>query len=149
MSNQAHKPCIACQIAEGLFHPHSLPPVAFSHFVVSAKPEPGAVPGWLIIAPKNHIEQIDDLHPDQAAELGRIIHQVSTVLRAVTACEKIYVCTFAEVLHHLHVHIIARPYDLPLALHGPAVFSAQPTSSAEECQRVVGAVLERLRNRST
>jgi diadenosine tetraphosphate (Ap4A) HIT family hydrolase len=93
-------------------------------FCVHGKLEIPPVPGWIVIAPRTHITQYDELPIAAQDELGALIGRVSQALRAATPTEKIYVCVFAEQVEHLHVHVIARPPGY--AIKGPAIFSAPP-----------------------
>jgi diadenosine tetraphosphate (Ap4A) HIT family hydrolase len=111
-------------------------------FVVHAIPEGGPVPGWLVVAPARHVEQIDALRPEELASLGPLLAQVAAALRAETTCEKVYVSIFAEVLPHLHVHVIARPPGLPAAQIGPRLFLAE--GRAEGVEALTRRVLARL-----
>jgi diadenosine tetraphosphate (Ap4A) HIT family hydrolase len=111
-------------------------------FVVHAIPEGGSVPGWLVVAPARHVEQIDALRAEELASLGPLLAQVAAALRAETTCEKVYVSIFAEVLPHLHVHVIARPPGLPAAERGPRLFLAE--GRAEGAEALTRRVLARL-----
>jgi diadenosine tetraphosphate (Ap4A) HIT family hydrolase len=142
MNPNPNNPCTACHITRA----SSQPFVSFKDFIVTAKPELGAVPGWMLIIPKQHIEHIDALSEEQSVEMALIISKTSKALRTATACEKIYVCVFAEVLHHLHVHVIARPNDLPIHLRGPAIFNAPSLCNKEEAKRTTHRVLDLLRS---
>src|SRR5512135_2957148 len=55
-----------------------------------------ALPGWLVLVARRHIEAIDELTDDEAAELGQLMRQVSIALKEVTGCLKTYVIQFAE-----------------------------------------------------
>ena len=63
-----------------------------------------ALPGWLVLVARRHIEAIDELTDDEAVELGRLMRQVSIALKEVTGCLKTYVMQFAEQADHPHVH---------------------------------------------
>jgi diadenosine tetraphosphate (Ap4A) HIT family hydrolase len=101
------------------------------------------VPGWLIVAPLRHVESVDALTTEEQAALMPLVAEVSAALRLETPTEKVYVAVFAEVVPHLHVHVIARPPDLPLAARGPQVFSAPPVGT-REAEDVARRVLARL-----
>jgi diadenosine tetraphosphate (Ap4A) HIT family hydrolase len=68
-----------------------------------------ALPGWLVLVARRHIEAIDELTDDEALELGRLIRQASIALREVTGCVKTYVVQFAEQADHPHVHFHVVP----------------------------------------
>jgi diadenosine tetraphosphate (Ap4A) HIT family hydrolase len=63
-----------------------------------------ALPGWLVLVVRRHIEAIDELTDDEAIELGVLIRRVSVALKKVTGCVKTYVVQFAEMAEHPHVH---------------------------------------------
>lgn len=83
------------------------------------------LPGWLVLVPLRHVEAVDDLSDDEAAELGRLTRRVTAALRAVVGCEKTYVMLFAEApgFSHLHVHVAPRMADFPVDVRGPRVFA--------------------------
>ena len=112
--------------------------------VVHASLLPGAVPGWMVVAPLRHVEAIDALTREEQAALMPLVAQVAAALREETATEKVYVAVFSEVVPHVHVHVIARPPDLPPADRGPRIFGAAPPVEARQAQDVAGRVLARL-----
>jgi diadenosine tetraphosphate (Ap4A) HIT family hydrolase len=113
-------------------------------FVVHAAPEPFPVPGWLFVAPARHVEQVDALHAGERAALGPLVAEVAAALRAETPCEKVYVSVFAEVLHHCHVHVVARPPDLPATERGPRLFVSERRANPAEALEVARRVHARL-----
>lgn len=74
-----------------------------------------ALPGWLVLVARRHIEAIDELTDEEAAELGVLLRRVSLALKEITGCLKTYVIQFAEAAEHPHVHfhIIPRMADQP------------------------------------
>lgn len=83
-----------------------------------------ALPGWLVLVARRHIEAIDELTDEEAAELGVLLQRVSAALRQVTGCTKTYVVQFAEAAEHPHVHfhVIPRLAGQPDARRGPGIF---------------------------
>lgn len=81
--------------------------------------------GWLVIVLRRHVHSLSELTDREAAELGRLTRDVSAALEAVLGVPRTYVVQFAEhPLHpHVHVHLIARPDDLPKERRGPGIFS--------------------------
>ncbi len=67
-----------------------------------------ALPGWLVLVARRHVEAIDGLSENESVELGILIRQVSIALKQVTGCVKTYVIQFAEAEghHHVHFHIV-------------------------------------------
>lgn len=74
-----------------------------------------ALPGWLVLVARRHIEAIDELTDEEAAELGILLRRVSLALKEITGCLKTYVIQFAEAAEHPHVHfhVIPRMADQP------------------------------------
>ncbi len=74
-----------------------------------------SLPGWLVLIARRHLEAIDELTDEEAAELGVLLRQTSAALKEVTGCVKTYVIQFAEAAEHPHVHfhIIPRMADQP------------------------------------
>ena len=83
-----------------------------------------ALPGWLVLVARRHIEAIDELTEDEALELGRLMRRVSIALREVTGCIKTYVVQFAEHEDHPHVHfhIVPRMGNQPADRRSVKVF---------------------------
>ncbi len=74
-----------------------------------------ALPGWLVVVARRHIEAVDEMTEEEAIELGMLVRRVSLALRQVTGCIKTYVIQFAEHEDHRHVHfhIVPRMEDQP------------------------------------
>ena len=119
-------PCPECRLVAGAATARGVPALRLGLFVVHPRPEPPPVPGWMIVAPARHVEQWDELHARELAELGPLVARVASALRAETATVKVYVSVFAEVLPHLHVHVVARPPDLAPEKRCPRVFLEAP-----------------------
>jgi diadenosine tetraphosphate (Ap4A) HIT family hydrolase len=93
-----------------------------------------ALPGWLVIVARRHIEAIHELTTEEAVELGVLIRQVSVALKDVTGCLKTYVIQFAEAAEHPHVHfhIVPRMADQPEDHRSTKVFAYLGVSEAEQ-----------------
>lgn len=137
-------PCQECEIAAGRLDSAGLPPLRRGPFVVHPRTDGGAVPGWFVVAPVRHTEQIDALDDRELAELGPVLAEVAAALRESTPAERVYLSVFAEVLHHLHVHVIARPPDAPASRTGPRVFLSDAKADADAVRRVAERVFARL-----
>ncbi len=83
-----------------------------------------SLPGWLVVIPRRHVLALDELTPDEAADLGPLLSDLTAALREVVQCEKTYVALFAEAegFEHLHFHVIPRHPGLDAAYRGPRVF---------------------------
>lgn len=109
-----------------------------------------SLPGWLVLVARRHIEAIDELTDEEAAELGLLLRQTSAALRQVTGCVKTYVCQFAEQVEHPHVHfhVIPRMADQPAERRGPRVFGYLGVPEAERVsEEAMNAIAARLKSR--
>ena len=89
--------------------------------------------GWLILVTRRHIAAVDEMTEEEAVELGRLIRQVSVILKEVTGCIKTYVVQFAEAPGHRHVHfhITPRMPDQREEHKGPGIFKHLGVSEEE------------------
>lgn len=80
--------------------------------------------GWMVIVARRHIAAVDEMTEAEAVELGRLIRQVSIILKELTGCTKTYVIQFAEAPGHQHVHfhLVPRMPDQPKEHNGPGIF---------------------------
>lgn len=86
---------------------------------------PTALLGWLVIILKRHCQALHELKTEEFQELALIQKILVDALRTSLNSEKEYVAIFAEKegFNHIHVHVIARPKDLPPEFKGPKIFS--------------------------
>lgn len=85
---------------------------------------PTALKGWLVIVTRRHVEALHELSKEAFAELAEIQYRLSRVVSQDAHVQKEYMMCFAEaeLFAHVHIHFIARPYDLPAEARGPRVF---------------------------
>ncbi|MFK0194731.1 HIT family protein [Kitasatospora sp. NPDC090308] len=83
-----------------------------------------ALPGWLVLLPRRHLESMAELTGAEAASLGVWQVRLARALEVVTGCRKAYVAQFgeAEGFAHVHFHVVPRAEELPVEWRGPRVF---------------------------
>ncbi|MFD7732741.1 HIT family protein [Kitasatospora phosalacinea] len=83
-----------------------------------------ALPGWLVLLPRRHLESMAELSDVEAASLGVWQVRLARALEVVTGCRKAYVAQFgeAEGFAHVHFHVVPRGDGLPVEWRGPRVF---------------------------
>jgi diadenosine tetraphosphate (Ap4A) HIT family hydrolase len=79
------------------------------------------VRGYVVMKPKRHVHEFADLLPSEAIAFGPALQTVLHAMRSALAPERIYCCSFGEVVHHLHFHLIPRYPDMPAL--GPNVIA--------------------------
>jgi diadenosine tetraphosphate (Ap4A) HIT family hydrolase len=109
--------------------------------------------GWLVIVLKRHVESLHELSSEEFIEFSKIQSRVIRLLYKELNCEKEYVSCYAEKEHyrHIHFHIFAKPYDLPIELRGAKSFAFINATEAEAipkeeiialCNRLKESILE-------
>jgi diadenosine tetraphosphate (Ap4A) HIT family hydrolase len=95
-----------------------------THWVVDHA-YPTAHLGWLVILPKRHVEALHELSKAEFQELAEIEYQLVQVMHMDSAVQKEYLMCFAESVgfHHIHIHVVPKPADLPDYLKGPRIFT--------------------------
>jgi diadenosine tetraphosphate (Ap4A) HIT family hydrolase len=137
--------CLECAVVRNGVTPQGGPVLRRGPFVVHMRPDPAPVPGWLLVAPARHVEQIDALDATEQRLLGPLLSEAAAALRAETGAAKVYVSVFAELMPHLHVHVVARPPDLPESERGPRIFASERRADPAEALAVARRVHARLR----
>ena len=111
---------------------------------------PVQLTGWLVIVLKRHAEALHELTADEFAELGALQSRLTRFLFEELHCEKEYISCYAEMEHfrHIHVHVFARPPDLPDELKGGKSFALLKVAPEEAvpADKIV-AFCERLQSR--
>jgi diadenosine tetraphosphate (Ap4A) HIT family hydrolase len=109
-----------------------------------------ALPGWLVLVLRRHIEAIDALTNEEAAELGILLRRTSLALRENTGCVKTYVMQFAEMAEHPHVHfhVVPRMADLPEERRSTKIFGylgvSEEARVSEELMNDIAAKLQKI-----
>ena len=81
--------------------------------------------GWIVIVLKRHAEALHELTAGEFAELGQIQARLIPLLHEELHPAKEYLSCYAEMEHfrHVHIHVFARPVDLPNELKGGQSFA--------------------------
>lgn len=111
---------------------------------------PSALKGWLVVVLKRHVEALHELTAEEFAELGAIQARATKLLFETLDCEKEYVMCLAEGegFHHIHVHIVPKPRDLPPELKATRIFAMLKVMADEAVPPdEVAAFCEMLRER--
>lgn len=111
---------------------------------------PTTLKGWLVAVLKRHVEALHELTPEEFTELSVIQARATKLLFETLDCEKEYVLCLAEGagFHHIHVHIVPKPRDLPDELKATRIFALLKVTAEEALPpQEVKAFCELLRER--
>ena len=109
---------------------------------------PCSMIGWLVLVLKRHLEALHELSAEEFAELADLQHRTARILHEELDCQKEYLACYAEAegFSHVHIHVVAKPHDLPDELRGPGIFRMLKVTSEEAIPREeIKEFCERLR----
>lgn len=66
------------------------------------------LPGYFIVAPIRHVTFYHQLTDTEAERLFKVIKRVTAILHERYNAEKVYQCSFGELVPHLHFHLFPR-----------------------------------------
>ena len=89
-------------------HPGTLV-AEYAHWVVLLRPDQPTL-GSLVLAAKSEAEAFADLQPEAFAELGRVVADIESALKAAVDYARINYLMLMMVDRHVHFHVIPR-YD--------------------------------------
>ncbi len=98
---------------------------AYGDFVVAHAPDRTKdgtnLIGSLIIEPRTHVQNWSELGPNQAAQLGALIGEVTGLLYAHPQIEHVYTWVFGDAVAHLHIWLMPRYKGTPKEYWGTKV----------------------------
>ncbi|MGZ3610267.1 MAG: HIT domain-containing protein [Ktedonobacteraceae bacterium] len=117
--------CLSCLSLQGIQRISPGPYIYEGRLWVVDHAYPTSLKGWLIIVLKRHLEALHDMTHEEFRELADIQYWLAQVMRSRASIEKEYMMCFAEAehFHHVHIHFVAKPIDLPQEARGPRIFS--------------------------
>jgi diadenosine tetraphosphate (Ap4A) HIT family hydrolase len=133
--------CFACDVNAGKV----LPPggtIYEDEFWVADHGVTRLVRGYVVLKPKRHVHELADLLPDEAVSLGVAAQAVLSAMRTALGTERIYVCSFAETVHHLHFHLLPRYPDMPALGPDlvPALFAERWACTVKEAEDAAASI---------
>lgn len=105
------------------------------------------VRGYVVLKPKRHVHHAADLNEEEGATMGTAMQLVTAAMRDALHPERIYACSFAETVHHLHFHLLPRYAHMPGL--GPKLmeqlFAERWGCTPEEAESAAAAIREAVR----
>jgi diadenosine tetraphosphate (Ap4A) HIT family hydrolase len=142
VSASTEPPCIACDVNAGRVKPpggriYEDPSWIADHGVDRL------VRGYVVLKPRRHVHELADLEVEEALALGPAMRRVVAAIRSALAPDRVYVCSFAETVHHVHFHLLPRYPDMPAL--GPNLFSRLFAAEWACTEEEAGSASERIR----
>lgn len=128
--------CVFCKIAKGEIKARTIVETQKSLAFLDAFP---LALGHSLVIPKKHHEKIQDLSPDDNADLFGLVHRVVSMVDKVTGSTLVAVHNgkaSGQEIPHVHVHLVPRSSDDSA---GPihSMFSKRPKFSDEQFDDVL------------
>jgi diadenosine tetraphosphate (Ap4A) HIT family hydrolase len=108
---------------------------------------PSDIPGWLVLKPTRHVENLAELTPEEAMELGQLIPAVAAAIQQETKADRVYLVSWGESARHIHIHFVPRALDWPVERRAHLVFNFDrnhPGVPAAEVAVLVPRIRQRL-----
>lgn len=105
------------------------------------------VPGWITLAPRQHVEGPDGLDDEQASAFGRALRDLARAVVQVTGATRAHVVYLGETARHFHASVFPRLAGEP-ALFGSEQLIAEIEAGADPeraqaCRAAIRAAMER------
>ncbi len=125
--------CYTCKSISGAQRISPGPTIYEGEYWLVEHAYPCAMKGWLVVVIRRHVEALHELSPAEFSELSELLEKTVRVVHTHLECEKEYLACFAEAdgFNHVHVHVVAKSYDLPQELKGTAIFRTLKVSEQE------------------
>jgi diadenosine tetraphosphate (Ap4A) HIT family hydrolase len=117
--------CLTCKSILGEKRISPGPTIHEARFWYVEHAYPCKLKGWLVLVLKRHVEALHHLTQEEFLELGELQFKLARLVFDELDCEKEYSICLAEApgFHHIHVHFIPKPRDLPDDLKAAKIFA--------------------------
>jgi diadenosine tetraphosphate (Ap4A) HIT family hydrolase len=121
MTIQDASGCLACDVTSRRITPPGGKIYEEGGWLLEHAISPVPLKGFLILKPKRHVEHLAALNQDEALTLGPLIEKVSNAMMKALQPERVYLCSFGEVVKHVHLYFVPRYASMPPG--GPDILS--------------------------
>jgi diadenosine tetraphosphate (Ap4A) HIT family hydrolase len=104
--------CFSCDVNAGRLQPPG-GTIYDDAYWIADHAIPLLVRGHVVLKPKRHVHYFADLQPAEADTFGAAAKALLTAMQRALGPERIYICSFAETVHHLHFHLLPRYSSMP------------------------------------
>lgn len=133
--------CFGCAVNAGAIKPPGGTIYEDDHWVADHGVD-RLVRGYVVLKTKRHVHELADLTEEEAATLGGVAQRLLAAMRAALGTERIYICSFAETVHHLHFHLLPRYPEMPGLSDRmvPDLFAGKWSCSLDEAENAARAI---------
>jgi diadenosine tetraphosphate (Ap4A) HIT family hydrolase len=97
------------------------------------------VPGWVILAARQHVEGMWSLSPEQASGLGQAVRSIGAAVKAVTGAELVHLVYLGASALHFHIGFFPRQPGEPALFDNTRLAEAAQNKVDSERARSVGS----------
>jgi diadenosine tetraphosphate (Ap4A) HIT family hydrolase len=97
------------------------------------------VPGWVMLAAKQHVEGMWSLSPEQASGLGDAVRSIGSAVKATTGADRVHLVYLGQSAPHFHMGFFPRLAGEPALFDNARLADAARSQVDPERARTVGA----------
>ena len=104
--------CLSCNTVSGIVCPPGGIIYENSHWIVFLGAGALSVPqGYIVL--RRHCEEMSELTEEEAKVLGIVMRSTTEVFRSVLKPARVHLALYAEVVRHVHWHVVPRAPSMP------------------------------------
>ena len=109
---KSHRGCPSCDAALGTVHPPGGIIYENSDWIVFLGAGSLSVPqGYIVL--RRHCEEMKELTPSESSTLGMVMRHTTQVFTNVLKPARVHLGLYAEVVRHIHWHVVPRLPNMP------------------------------------
>ena len=116
--------CLSCDVIAGRQETPGGVIFESDYWHLSHQVSPVLLPGFLILQPVRHVEQIGALTMEEASTLGPVLSAASQGLNRILDARKVYACSFGSFVQHVHFYLVPLVAAIPADIAGADLISA-------------------------
>jgi diadenosine tetraphosphate (Ap4A) HIT family hydrolase len=120
--------CLSCDVIAGRREAPGGVIFENDHWHLTHQVSPVQLPGFLILQPKRHVEQIGELATEESSTMGPVLSAASQALSRLMDARKVYVTSFGSVVMHVHFYLVPLTAAIPADLNGANLLNEVFTS---------------------
>jgi len=98
------------------------------------------VPGWVMLAPKEHVEGMWGLSDEQSARFGPALRDLSAAVKQATGADRVYLMYLGESAKHFHAGLFPLAPGAEPLVDNSRIAAAAVAGDPERAQSVRAAI---------